>query len=95
MADARPDGCCGVCPPILGGGYDCTCSGNPRCPSVRAAERERLVLESEIGNRDIQAKEYRAIFAAAYNLDLSAWAFEGDDDTLRDPVSDPQRKVRA
>lgn len=28
----RPIGCCGVCPPIVGGGYDCTCAGNPRCP---------------------------------------------------------------
>lgn len=28
----RPTGCCGVCPPIVGGGYDCTCAGNPRCP---------------------------------------------------------------
>lgn len=27
----RPAGCCGVCPPIVGGGYDCTCRGNPRC----------------------------------------------------------------
>lgn len=27
----RPEYCCGVCPPIYGGGYDCTCRGNPRC----------------------------------------------------------------
>ena len=27
----RPAGCCGTCPPILGGGYDCTCADNPRC----------------------------------------------------------------
>ena len=27
----RPDGCCGTCPPIGGGGYDCTCVDNPRC----------------------------------------------------------------
>lgn len=27
----RPDGCCGKCPPISRGGYDCTCAGNPRC----------------------------------------------------------------
>lgn len=31
----RPEGCCGACPPIVGGGYDCTCKGNPRC-RVRA-----------------------------------------------------------
>lgn len=29
--DKRPPECCGKCPPILGGGYDCTCAGNPRC----------------------------------------------------------------
>lgn len=29
--DDRPGECCGVCPPIVGGGYDCTCAGNPRC----------------------------------------------------------------
>ncbi|MEN3123255.1 hypothetical protein [Janibacter sp. LM] len=27
----RPATCCGKCPPIAGGGYDCTCEGNPRC----------------------------------------------------------------
>ena len=27
----RPAGCCGTCPPTLGGGYDCTCADNPRC----------------------------------------------------------------
>ena len=33
----RPAICCGKCPPIVGGGYDCTCEGNPkcRCGSVR------------------------------------------------------------
>ena len=27
----RPMTCCGKCPPILTGGYDCTCEGNPHC----------------------------------------------------------------
>lgn len=27
----RPDYCCGRCPGIVGGGYDCTCLDNPRC----------------------------------------------------------------
>lgn len=31
----RPDPCCGVCPGIVGGGYDCTCRGNPRCPNYQ------------------------------------------------------------
>ncbi|AID58866.1 hypothetical protein PBI_GAIA_46 [Mycobacterium phage Gaia] len=26
-------GCCGKCPEIVGGGIDCTCAGNPRCPN--------------------------------------------------------------
>lgn len=34
---ARPPECCGVCPPILRGGYDCTCADNPRCPGPRPA----------------------------------------------------------
>lgn len=29
----RPSSCCGVCPPIAGGGYDCTCAGLPGCPA--------------------------------------------------------------
>lgn len=33
MDDSRPDYCCGVCPPIVGGGYDCTCRDTPRCPN--------------------------------------------------------------
>lgn len=27
----RPQYCCGKCPPVSGGGYDCTCRGNERC----------------------------------------------------------------
>lgn len=30
----RPEGCCGECPEIVGGGYDCTCADNPRCPNT-------------------------------------------------------------
>ena len=33
MTDERPPDCCGVCPPMASGGYDCTCAGNPRCPN--------------------------------------------------------------
>lgn len=39
--EPRPAGCCGKCPPIVGGGYDCTCEDNPRCiaqPKPTAAE---------------------------------------------------------
>lgn len=32
----RPSGCCGACPRILNGGYDCTCEHNPRCPNYTA-----------------------------------------------------------
>ena len=32
---ARPSYCCGVCPEIVGGGYDCTCRGNRNCPNFR------------------------------------------------------------
>lgn len=37
----RPIGCCGVCPPIVGGGYDCTCAGNPRCPKRKPQRIQR------------------------------------------------------
>lgn len=30
----RPEECCGVCPPTIDGGYDCTCKDNPRCQEV-------------------------------------------------------------
>jgi hypothetical protein len=33
--EARPIECCGACPPILGGGYDCTCVYVERCPQRR------------------------------------------------------------
>lgn len=35
--EVRPSSCCGVCPPIAGGGWDCTCEGNIRCQT--AADR--------------------------------------------------------
>ena len=34
----RPATCCGKCPPIAGGGYDCTCEGNPRCEKADTPE---------------------------------------------------------
>ncbi|QEA30406.1 hypothetical protein FGL91_18745 [Microbacterium sp. CBA3102] len=38
-----PDTCCGACPRILNGGYDCTCEHNPRCPKyVAPALRKRI-----------------------------------------------------
>lgn len=37
----RPAGCCGACPPILGGGYDCTCVDNPRCDANKADRIDR------------------------------------------------------
>ena len=35
-ATGRPSECCGKCPAIEGGGFDCTCKGNPRCTSGAA-----------------------------------------------------------
>lgn len=29
----RPPECCGKCPPLVRGGYDCTCAGNVSCPN--------------------------------------------------------------
>ena len=40
-AEPRPDGCCGTCPPIRGGGYDCTCADNPRCNANHADRYDR------------------------------------------------------
>lgn len=37
--ETRPGGCCGKCPPIEGGGYDCTYAGNPRCPNFKSPVR--------------------------------------------------------
>lgn len=36
----RPEHCCGKCPPIVGGGYDCTCEGNPNCTGPRPMTSE-------------------------------------------------------
>jgi len=35
-AGRRPAVCCGVCPSVARGGFDCTCRGNPNCPNYRA-----------------------------------------------------------
>lgn len=44
----RPDTCCGKCPPIAGGGFDCTCEGNPRCKSQSKSAMTRCaVCETE------------------------------------------------
>lgn len=37
----RPPGCCGKCPEIVGGGYDCTCKNNPRC--INTPIREKII----------------------------------------------------
>lgn len=43
---ARPPECCGMCPPIMGGGYDCTCTVNPNCPNLlRAIARAHVYHE--------------------------------------------------
>ncbi|WP_341258230.1 hypothetical protein [Gordonia malaquae] len=45
-ADARPEGCCGACPPVevnpehadcdaCRTGYDCTCADTPGCPNYK------------------------------------------------------------
>lgn len=34
--NVRPEYCCGKCPAIVGGGYDCTCKDNPRCKKFSA-----------------------------------------------------------
>jgi len=44
----RPSTCCGACPRILNGGYDCTCEHNPRCPNYIAPPfRKRFVRALE------------------------------------------------
>lgn len=40
--EPRPEGCCGKCPPIVGGGYDCTCADNPRCPNYPTPDLEEV-----------------------------------------------------
>ncbi|GAA4756242.1 hypothetical protein [Gordonia alkaliphila] len=50
----RPDGCCGVCPGIVGGGYDCTCADNPDCPLVDpVALADRWYLRSQDDDDDL------------------------------------------
>lgn len=43
LLSERPSTCCGACPPILTGGYDCACEHNPRCPKYVAPPlRQRI-----------------------------------------------------
>ena len=43
MSD-RPIYCCGKCPETVGGGVDCTCLGNERCPSDRMIDKAARAL---------------------------------------------------
>lgn len=54
VKDVRPKDCCGKCPPISGGGYDCTCEGNPRCvkPLDLDAVRDGWDAANEIEQRE-------------------------------------------
>lgn len=47
----RPARCCGVCPEIEGGGYDCTCAGNPRCPKSPPAIRHEAAWRKAIADQ--------------------------------------------
>lgn len=58
--ERRPESCCGVCPEIEGGGYDCTCEGNPRCPSYEPELDNELLPESLRGVPLMRAECCRA-----------------------------------
>ena len=51
MSAPRPTFCCGKCPPIVGGGYGCTCPDNPRCkltqPNQTLVEQEKTMTNLE------------------------------------------------
>lgn len=49
MRTYEVDGCCGACPEIVGGGIDCTCAGNPRCPNYQAEMSRWEVFQSLSG----------------------------------------------
>lgn len=59
--EPRPDTCCGKCPPIVGGGYDCTCEGNPkcRCGSVRFGYPDHICTKA---TGHAGPHEYRGVF---------------------------------
>jgi len=48
----RPVYCCGKCPEIVGGGFDCTCRENPRCETWNRYREVReltgLTLEQRV-----------------------------------------------
>lgn len=44
----RPVECCGACPEIFGGGYDCTCKGNPRCLGPDATRKMTIDEFTEV-----------------------------------------------
>lgn len=53
--DPRPDGCCGKCPPLIRGGYDCTCRGNERCQTPQdAAGRDETLFRVLVGMDDME-----------------------------------------
>lgn len=53
MSDTkRPRICCGKCPEVVSGGFDCTCAGNPRCPSGARCRCGHYALDHHGVDRD-------------------------------------------
>ncbi len=57
VTDRRPAECCGVCPEILGGGYDCTCLDNPRCPGFQPHVPTLYAVERYLRGRGNRAED--------------------------------------
>ena len=69
--DDRPSVCCGVCPPIAGGGYDCTCEGNPRCKGLSDTDDARAEAVEAI-------KAHLTEFLVDYDAEEFAWNILND-----------------
>ena len=73
VTDPRPDSCCGKCPPIEGGGYDCTCDGNPRCAKADTPEEWHVdpAPADDLPGEPVEPSDLRA-------GDKVAFAWEGE-----------------
>jgi len=73
---SRADYCCGKCPPIEGGGYDCTCLYVKNCPKRKDMTMlENLRWRIQIWWGDILAWNWKR-----KRRKRKQWNIEGSDD---------------
>ncbi|HLS72884.1 MAG TPA: hypothetical protein VK046_03880, partial [Actinomycetaceae bacterium] len=89
----RPDTCCGVCPPIADGGWDCTCEGMPGCPAnepglVRTrAERDAVAQDlARLAARLAAVEAEHEALADSLRVEAAQIVSRVSDEPMRQPT---------